>query len=119
MTFLEILRYDSKNNQDDVSLEDMLESYENLKQKGFYELKTDKTIFMIKPKDSTVFYHTANAAPRQEYLQGLKEFYSALSSKGYKVAYTTLENPKLKTLINKYLKDSTFIIKEYAVTLLQ
>lgn len=119
MNILEILEYDSIHNQEDVSAQEMLENYYELKAEGFEELLTDKTIFMFKVEDNVVFYHTANAAPKEEYIKTLKDFFLLFSLQGFKVAYTTLENPKLKTIIKRYLKDSTVIVENKAVTILQ
>ena len=119
MNLLEILRHDALHNQEDVDLEEMVENYYSLLEEGFYKLSEDKTVFMAKPEDDVIFYHTANAAPRSEYVDNLHKFFTLLSLKGYKAAYTTLENPKLKSFVKRYLKDSTIILDGKAITFLK
>ena len=119
MNLLEILQHDALHNQEDVDLEEMVESYYSLLQEGFYQLKKDKTVFMAKPEDNVIFYHTANAAPRSEYVDNLNKFFTFLSLKGYTAAYTILNNPKLKVIAKRYLNDNTIILDDKAITFLK
>lgn len=118
MNLLEILKYDALHNQNGIALDEMIEAYNELKEEGFQLYRQDKTIFMAKVVDGLVFYHTINAAPRYEYIDNLNKFFTLLHLKNFKAAYTTLENPKLKSFVKRYLKN-TVVVEDKAITYLK
>jgi hypothetical protein len=118
MDTLQILLHDSIHNQKDTTFDEMVEAQESLVEEGFQQLRQNNTLFMAKQEGDVVFYHTANADPMTKYVNNLNSFYTLLKLKGFRAAYTTLENPKLSSLVKRYFKDNTVIIEDKAVTFL-
>mgnify|MGYP000996092872 CR=1 FL=1 len=109
MNSLEILLHDVKYNQDGLSLEEAIENYQEKLQEGFRPLLNNNTIFLIKAEDNVVCYHSINAAPKQTYINNIYSLIELLRLQGYKAAYTTLTNPKLRAFVKRYFKDSIIV----------
>lgn len=118
MEFLDILEYDAEHNEENLSLNELLECYLDLQQEGFKEIKLDKTIFLFKIEGKHIDYHTVNAAPKKEYINNLKYFMCALKNRGYKTASTELTNLKLKAFVKRYFSHNTIIEDDKAITFL-
>jgi len=114
MYLLDVLRHDVEHNQDGLSLEDAIETYQDRLKEGFVPFIKNDTLFLLRFDDDVVFYHSINAAPRQAYIDNIYYLVEVLRSKGYKAAYTELTNPKLKAFVKRYFKDS-IIIDDYSI----
>ena len=110
----EIIKADIERNHPEVSFEDAYAQYKRLLNVGFKEFKTDNTIFIYKPEDDKVRYHTVNAGTMKELVDNFDKFKATLTD--YKTAYTPITNSKLEGLVKRYFKKTSKVVDGNAVT---
>jgi len=117
MTPEEIIAIDIQKNNAFVSVEDGLKIFKSYIKDGYKVKQINNTLFLYNVDNNDVYYHSINADPLKKYITNLKNFLNTISDKT--TAITTIEEPRLKSVIKKYLSDTIVIKDNYAITNLQ
>lgn len=117
MTQEEIIKIDLEKNYPDLSLEEGLEIFQSYLADGYSVEQINNTLFVYTVDGDVVQYHSINADPLKQYINNVKEFFAMMSDK--KKAITTLDEPRLQSVVRRYFSDIIVIHGEYAITNLQ
>lgn len=117
MTPEEIIKIDIQKNNPFVSFKEGLKIFNSYLEDGYSVEQINNTLFLYTIEGDVVQYHSINAEKLKKYINNLKYFFAKM--KNNKKAITTIEEPRLKSVIKKHLSDIIIIHGDYAITDLQ